>query len=271
MTEPSISNNPGTAPLIELNNITVERDHTRILDECSWQVNPLENWVIFGPNGAGKTTILNVLQGYLWPTSGTVRVFGGTLGDGVDVRAMREKMPVVSESVRRLINDGLTGLELIITGARGHLNIFSPLTKDEKAQARALAEKTNATRLLDKPFGVMSTGERQRILMTRALMPKPRVLVLDEPCSGLDLAGREWVLRTTQSIADLPWKPSLLLTTHHAEEIPSVFTHMLLISNGKVVSAGKIEQVFTSENLTRIFEMPLTVSRQNDRWQAQAR
>src|SRR5690606_18833190 len=110
-------------------------DHTRILENCSWQVNPGENWVIFGPNGAGKTSILNVLQGYLWPTTGTVRVFGGTLGDGVDVRAMREKIPVVSESVRRLINDGLTGLEVVVTGARGHLNIFAPLTDEEKSRA----------------------------------------------------------------------------------------------------------------------------------------
>lgn len=268
MTEPACPKIPGNDLLIELTNVTVERDHTRILENCSWQVNPGENWVIFGPNGAGKTSILNVLQGYLWPTTGTVRVFGGTLGDGVDVRAMREKIPVVSESVRRLINDGLTGLEVVVTGARGHLNIFAPLTDEEKSRAHTMADKTDAIHLLEKSFGVMSTGERQRILMTRALMSQPRVLVLDEPCSGLDLAGREWVLRTAQSISELPWKPSLLLTTHHAEEIPPVFGHMLLIATGRVVAAGKIEQVFTSENLSRIFDMPLTVTRHNGRWQA---
>src|SRR5690606_8659160 len=102
-------------PLIEVSNVTIERDLTTILSDFSWEVYPGQNWVIFGPNGAGKTSLLNVVQGYLWPTTGTVRVFGGTLGDGVDVREMRRMIPVVSESVRRMMHDYLTGLETIVT------------------------------------------------------------------------------------------------------------------------------------------------------------
>lgn len=257
-------------PLINLQNIYAERDGNVILRDVSWQVHSGESWVIFGPNGAGKTSLLNILQGYLWPTRGRVQVFGGTLGDGVDVRAMREDIPVVSESVRRLINDQLTGLEVIITGQRGHLNIFDPISPEEIRDATEMAVRTRVTELLEKSFNVMSTGERQRILITRALMARPRILVLDEPCSGLDLAGREWVLQLMQAISHLPDKPSLLLTTHHVEEISDVFTHALLIKEGEIYDAGPLEKVFSSENLSGLFDLPLEIGRAGNRWTAQA-
>ncbi len=257
-------------PLINVRNVTVQRDLTTILSDLSWQVHPEEHWVVFGPNGAGKTSLLNVIQGYLWPTTGTVQMFGGTLGDGVDVREMRKAIPVVSESVRRLIHDHLTGLEVLVSGARGHLNIFSPVEPEEAATAIALAEETHIIPLLTKPFGVMSTGERQRVLLTRALLSNPRVIVLDEPCSGLDLAGREWVLHLMKSIMQRNSTPSLLLTTHHVEEISDGFTHVLLIKNGKGFSAGPIGDVFASENLSSIFDMKLEIANINGRWSARA-
>lgn len=257
-------------PLLSLQHIYAERDGTAILTDVSWEVRPGESWVIFGPNGAGKTSLLNILQGYLWPTRGKVQVFGGTLGDGVDVRAMREEIPVVSESVRRLINDQLTGLEVIITGQRGHLNIFDPISPNEIHDAAEMARRTGVTELLEKSFSVMSTGERQRILITRALMARPRILVLDEPCAGLDLAGREWVLQLMQATSDLPETPSLLLTTHHVEEISDVFTHALLIKDGRAYAAGPLEEVFSSENLSGLFDLPLEINRTGDRWTARA-
>ena len=261
---------PHCSPLIEVKNVTVERDHTQILTNCSWHVMPGENWVIFGPNGAGKTSILNVIQGYLWPTSGITRVFGGTLGDGVDVREMRKAIPVVSESVRRLINDSLTGEEVLITGARAHLNLFTPPTPDELIRANELAHNTGIAPLLAKPFGVMSTGERQRILITRALMTNPRIVILDEPCTGLDLAGREWVLHTIEKISATPNAPSLMLTTHHVEEISEGFTHALFIKKGSIFAAGKMADTFTSENLTRLFDMPLSITSNQGRMAARA-
>lgn len=257
--------------LIRLEKISVARDGVQILSDVSWQVNPGEHWVLFGPNGAGKTSILNVVQGYLWPTSGTVRILGGELGNGVDVRELRQVMPVVSESVRRLIPDHLSGLEVLVTGARGHLNIFDPLTNTEIDAASDMAKRTQVTSLLDKPFRVMSTGERQRVLISRALMPRPELLILDEPCAGLDLAGREWVLELIERISAEPAGPGLLLTTHHLEEIAPGFSHGLLINDGQVFGAGRIQNVLTSENLGRLFGMDLTVTFDGDRWSARRR
>jgi iron complex transport system ATP-binding protein len=197
-------------------------------------------------------------------------MFGGTLGDGVDVREMRAAIPVVSESVRRMIHDYLSGREVLVTGPRAHLDIFAPITKDEQAAAEAIAEETRVTPLLHKPFGVMSTGERQRILLTRALLSNPRVIVLDEPCSGLDLAGREWVLHTIESISRRPDAPALLLTTHHVEEIAEGFTHALLLKQGKVFAAGTIDEVFTASSLSNQFDLPLEISHHNGRWSARA-
>lgn len=260
-----------TPLLISIANVTVERDGTTILHDFNWQVQPGENWVVFGPNGAGKTSVLNVLQGYLWPTRGRVQVVGGTLGDGVDVREMRKNIPVVSESVRRMIHDYLTGHEVIVTGARAHLDIFDPVTEEESREALAMAARTGIESLLKKTFGVMSTGERQRVLIARALMARPSVVVLDEPCTGLDLAGREWVLSVLEDFQRDAGAPSLLLTTHHVEEIGPSFTHALLLKNGGVFAAGAMEEVFTGENLSNLFDMPLDVRRADGRWTARAK
>lgn len=256
--------------LIDVQDVTVRRDLTTILENLSWRVVPGENWVVFGPNGAGKTSLLNVIQGYLWPTSGTVQTFAGTLGDGVDVREMRRLMPVVSESVRQMIHGYLSGLEVIITGARAHLDMFAPPTDDELERAHEFARTTGIQTLLEKPFGVMSTGERQRVLINRALMAEPHVVILDEPCTGLDLAGREWVLHTIELIRRSPTAPALLMTTHHVEEISEAFTHTLLLDHGRAFACGPMDDVFTSNNLGQLFGLQLKVSRHEGRWAARA-
>ena len=256
--------------LIEVDRVYVERDLTSILEDLCWSVYPGENWIIFGPNGAGKTSLLNVIQGYLWPTSGTIRVLGGELGNGVDVREMRRVISVVSEPVRNMINESLSGLEVLVTGARAHLNLFDIPTSSELERAKALASHTRIESLLGKPFAVMSTGERQRLLITRALMPIPKVLILDEPCAGLDLAGREWVLQTIEMIARQHSAPVLLLTTHHVEEVTPAFTHALLLKAGRKFDAGNIETVFTSARVSELFDIDVRLSRHNDRYSVSA-
>jgi len=268
----------GETPLLEVQNIEVEREGTRILQDFSWKVMPGENWIIFGPNGAGKTTLLNVVQAYLWPTSGKVKVFGGTLGDGVDVREMRRRIAVVSETVRSMINPSLSGLECVITGGRAHLNIFDEPSEEERDKAHWLATAMKLDYLLEKPFSVMSTGERQRILVCRALMAKPAIIVLDEPCSGLDLAAREWLLQTiahagqpsASDEAAIEGAPSFLFTTHHVEEVLPMFTHALLIRKGKVFGSGETDEMFTSDRFSRLFDMDLVLKPDAGRWSARA-
>jgi iron complex transport system ATP-binding protein len=255
--------------VIRLEGVTVERDGTAILQNLSWTVRAGENWVLFGPNGAGKTTLLQLLNGYLWPTRGTVEVLGRRLGQ-VDVRELRRSIALVSDALSGLLNRDLNGLEVIVTGARAHLNLFEPLTTAETLHARDLARLIHAGDLLEKSFSVMSTGERQRILIARALMARPRLVILDEPCAGLDLARREELLRTVTAAARSGTTKSVIFTTHHVEEIAGVFTHALLLSAGTAVAAGPINRVLTSANLTRAFGLPVNLIRRHGRLYAHA-
>ncbi len=255
-------------PLLEITDVHVERDLTTILRNFSWRVSPGEHWIVFGPNGAGKSTVLNMALGYLWPTSGTVHLLGHRLGQ-VDLRDLRRSVAVVSDTVRGMINPHLTAYETILTGPRAQLNLFDDPTPEERALARDIVEATQLPRaLLNRPYCVLSTGERQRVLIARALMSRPRLLILDEPCAGLDLAGREFILRTIRQAAALPSPPAILLTTHHVEEITPDFTHALLLKKGEIHATGPMEEVFTSENLSSLFEMALRLKQTDGRYTA---
>jgi iron complex transport system ATP-binding protein len=253
--------------VLELHGVDVERDGVRILAGVDWSISRGENWVLFGPNGAGKTTLLSLLTGYLWPTAGTVDVLRRRLGE-TDVFELRRLMAVVSDSLRGMINPDLTGFQVLVTGARGHLNLFGAPTDTESRQAAQTAEFTETSELLDKPFRVMSTGERQRILIGRALMIRPRLLILDEPCAGLDIAAREFVLRTAERAAIQTGGPSVILTTHHVEEITPVFTHCLMLSRGRVFAQGTVGEVLRSGTLSELFGMDIHTSHRNGRWTA---
>lgn len=255
--------------LLALQGVTVSRGTATLLRDISWSVRAGENWVVFGPNGAGKTTLLNVATGYLWPNTGNIQLLGETLGE-VELALLRKRVAIVSEPLRMMINENLSGTEVLITGARAHLNIFDPPTDSEKKRAAEVAQLTGTTTLMNKTFGILSTGERQRILIARALMNEPKLVILDEPCAGLDLAGREFVLSTIRAVAWAPSSPSLLLTTHHVEEITDVFTHIVMLRNGEVFDAGTLEDVLTSENLTELFGMNIDVNGTNGRWNATA-
>lgn len=253
--------------VLSLRSVVVERDGRRVLDALSWQVRRGEQWVIYGPNGAGKTTLLHVIMGYQWPTEGEVCVLGQRFGC-VDLASLRRKLAFVSEPLARLMAPHLRGVEVLITGGRAHLNLFAPPTHEEMQRAREIAALTATEELLEKPFAVMSTGERQRILVARALMGGPEILILDEPCAGLDLAGREFVLRTIARAATMRPPATILFTTHHVEEILPVFTHALLLGHGRVVDAGTLRSVLTSRQLSRLFGLPVRVVRRGAHWSA---
>lgn len=253
--------------VIGLSDVTVVRDGRTILDGVNWRAHRGEHWVLYGPNGAGKTTLLNLICGYLWPTEGEVRVLRQRFGS-VDLGQLRQRIAFVSEPLQRMIHPDLCGAEVLITGARAHLNLFEPPTSAELRHVVEIAVETGTEDLLEKPFGAMSTGERQRVLIARALMRKPALLVLDEPCAGLDLAGREFLLHTIELIAHRSQPPTLLFTTHHVEEITGVFTHALLLRSGRVLAAGPIPKTLTSRNLSALFDMPIRVVRRHGRWSA---
>ncbi len=267
MTKTTKTEKPLQDEILALCDVSFERDHNTILEHVSWTVRRGQHWVVYGPNGAGKTTLLNIICGYQWPTEGEVRVLRQRFGQ-VDLGRLRRRIAFVSDPLQRLIHPQLCGAEVLITGARSHLNLFDPPSTAELRHVVEVAVQTHTEELLEKPFAAMSTGERQRILIARALMRRPDIIIFDEPCAGLDLAGREFVLHTVGLAAAQPQQPTLILTTHHVEEITQIFTHALLLREGRVWVAGPIRETLTSRNLTALFDLPIRVTQRHGRWSA---
>ncbi|AXA37561.1 MAG: ATP-binding cassette domain-containing protein [Candidatus Hydrogenedentota bacterium] len=255
--------------VVELSDVSLTRERRQILSEIRWLVRGGEHWVLFGPNGAGKTTLLNLLTGYIWPTDGEVAVLGQRFGE-TDLSVLRRRIAMVSDQLAQRIHGELTGLEILITGGRAHLNLFQPASTSELRTAAEVATAMGVVELLEKPFRVLSSGERQRLLIARALMRRPALLILDEPCAGLDLAGREFVLETIRRAASWAHPPTIIFTTHHVEEITPVFTHALLLRAGRVFASGPLRKVLTSRTLSSLFEMPIRVVWRDGRCSARA-
>ena len=246
----------GRAPILKVSNLRIERDGTVILDDVSWRVQHGEHWVILGANGSGKTSLLSALTGYLMPTAGEISLLGETYGQS-DWRGLRKKVGLVSSSVRQRMADGEPALETVASGKYAMIDFWGRVTRAEKAAASKLLRSVECDYLADRPWGVLSQGERQRVLVARALMAKPRVLILDEPCAGLDPAAREHFLQFLQRLGAQKNSPTLVLVTHHVEEIMPVFSHVLMLKAGRVIGAGKRDAVMTSAHLTRAFDAPL--------------
>ncbi len=196
--------------------LRIERSGTVILDDISWHVNRGQHWVILGANGSGKTSLLSALTGYLMPTAGEVSVLGETYGRS-DWRELRKKIGIVSSSVRQMMSDDEPALESVASGKYAMIDFWGKLTTREKAEARELLRQVECEYLAAREWRVLSQGERQRVLIGRALMAKPRVLILDEPCAGLDPAAREHFMQFIHRLGRHPDSPTLIFVTHHVE------------------------------------------------------
>ena len=241
--------------ILSVARLRIERNGTVILADVNWQVNAGEHWVILGANGSGKTSLLSALTGYLMPTAGEITLLGETYGQS-DWRELRKRIGLVSSSVRRLMADGEPALETVASGRHAMVDFWGRMTRAEKTAAAKLLRQVECEHLARRPWRVLSQGERQRVLVARALMAKPRVLILDEPCAGLDPAGREHFLQFLQRLGSQSRDrrvPTLVLVTHHVEEIMPVFSRVLILKNGRVQAAGKKPNVLNSKNLSDAF------------------
>ncbi|MGV9316214.1 ABC transporter ATP-binding protein [Streptomyces sp. NPDC003691] len=255
--------------VLELVDVSVVREGRALVDDVSWSVKEGERWIILGPNGAGKTTLLNLASSYLFPTTGTVRILDERLG-AVDVFELRPRIGMAGIAMAEKLPKRQTVLQTVLTAAYGmtatwHEN-YDPVDEE---RARAFLDRLGMTEYLDRRFGTLSEGERKRTLIARAMMTDPELLLLDEPAAGLDLGGREDLVRRLGRLARDPYAPSMIMVTHHVEEIAPGFTHVLMIRQGKVLAAGPIEMELTSRNLSRCFGLPLVVEQRGDRWSAQ--
>src|SRR5690606_3847021 len=250
-------------PVIELKNIFLKRGETVIVHDLDWRVNPGEHWVVLGLNGSGKTTMLNLVTGYLWPSAGEVWVLGEKYGT-VDLREHRKRIGWVSSSFQERVHGQQRGLDLVVSGKFASIGLYEEPSADVFEYAGQLMERFGIVYLKDRPYALCSQGERQRLLIARALMARPELLILDEPCNGLDFLARERLLSDLAKLAEEP-SPAMIYVTHHIEEIVPAFTHVLLLKDGTVFRAGPAAEMIGRETLEAFFGVPLDVVKSGGR------
>ncbi len=255
-------------PILDVSGLRIVRDRTVILDAVNWRVLRGEHWVILGANGSGKTSLLSALAGYLMPTAGEMILLGETYGQS-DWRELRKKIGLVSSSVRQMMADAEPALETVASGKYAMIDFWGRVTPHERAQALRLLRQVECGYLSGRPWRVLSQGERQRVLIGRALMAKPRILILDEPCAGLDPAAREHFLQFLQRLGARKHSPTLVLVTHHVEEIMPVFSHVLVLKQGAVLAAGAKSDVLNSKILSTAFGARMQLPRVAGRYRLQ--
>ncbi len=245
-------------------------DDTEILRGIDWTVEPGQHWVVLGLNGSGKTTLIRIASMWLHPSAGEVTVLGDQLGRA-DVRTLRAKIGFASSAMADMLRPELTSSDVVMTAANAALEPWWH-SYDETDRDRALASlaRVGVSRLADRRFGTLSAGERQRVLLARALSTEPGLILLDEPTAALDLAGREQLVSTLADLAHDPLVPPIVLVTHHVEEIPDGFTHVLMVRDGSAVAQGPMSEILTGENLSKCFGLPLSLERRRGRWAAWA-
>jgi iron complex transport system ATP-binding protein len=253
--------------------VAVVRDGRHLLEDIGWRVSRGERWVVIGPNGCGKTTLLQVVGARLWPTRGVVDILGERLGR-VDMRALRARIALVSASVTRQLRPELTAREVVVTGKTGSLvPWWDRFDEEDWAQADNLLDEAGvggARGIGDRPLHVLSEGERQHVLLARALMGNPELVLMDEPAAGLDLGARErLVMRLARLMGD-PEVPPVVLVTHHLEEIPPGATHCLLMRAGRIVAAGPVADALDGPNVSACFGVSVQVSCEDGRWWSRA-
>ena len=245
-------------PVLAVDGLGIQRGGVVILDAVSWRIEPREHWVILGSNGSGKTSLLKALSGYFMPTTGAITVLGGTYGR-TDWRDLRLRIGLVSSAIRQMIEEGEPALHAVISGKYAMVNLWRKVTAGDRRRALRILGQVECAPLAARPWQHLSQGERQRVLIGRALMAKPRLLILDEPCAGLDPLAREHFLRFLERLGAKKGAPALVLVTHHVEEIMPVFSHVLILKEGRVLAAGKKNGTLTSRLLSEAFGARIAV------------
>lgn len=255
---------------LEFTDVVVRREGRDIVDHVTWQVSDEQRWVVLGPNGAGKTTLLQLANTLMHPTSGVVSILGEQLGR-TDVFEIRPRIGFASSAMARRIPRDETVLNTVMTAAYSVLGRWNEDYEgiDERRAMRVLAD-WKLEHLSERLFGTLSDGEQKRVQIARAVMTDPELLLLDEPTASLDLGSREELLQLLSGYAASPTTPAMVMVTHHVEEIPEGFTHVLLLREGRVVAAGPISETLTADALSEAFGMPITLTADGGRYAARA-
>jgi len=242
--------------MISLQHISLRRENSLILDDISLEIGPGENWVILGRNGSGKTTLLEMMTGYLFPSRGSVEVLGYKYGQ-CDLREVRKEIGYIGPSLMEKMSLSDPVWEIVATGAYAYLRFYQTIPEEVKEKAISMLEGMNLGEMAFHPFGTLSQGERKKAMLARCLMADPKLLILDEPCAGLDLYEREKMLAEVDKLRQ--HQVAVVYVTHHVEEIVPLFTHVALIRGGKLAGSGRKEEVLTKEMLMAAYDIPIDV------------
>ncbi len=256
--------------VLELRDVSVRRGERTILGPLTFAIRPGERWVVLGPNGAGKSTLLQILATRYFPSTGSVHVLDKEMGK-VDLSELRTRIGICGALISEDIPDNEVVRDVVLTAAYAILGRWNEAYDLwDESRAVALLTTFGVRDLADRTYGTLSEGERKRVQISRALMADPELLLLDEPAAGLDLGGREDLLKRFSIFASDPLAPASILVTHHIEEIPAGTTHALILKDGGIAVSGPIGDVITSEHISAIFGLPITVVREGDRFFARS-
>ena len=258
-------------PVIHFSGVTVRRGAATLLEGVDWVVEEDERWVVLGPNGAGKTTLMQVASAQTHPTEGEARILGERLGS-TDVFELRPRIGLASAALAERIPRQEKVHDVVMSAAYSVLGRWrESYDAFDRQRADDLMVELGVARLTERTFGTLSEGERKRVQIARALMTDPELLMLDEPAAGLDLGGREDLVATLSVLAMDGVAPAIVLVSHHVEEIPPGFTHVLMMRGGRVTTSGPLERVMTEDALSETFGLPLRLQHEAGRWSARRR
>ena len=256
--------------VLSLDGVCVVRDGKQILGPISFRIAAGERWVILGPNGAGKSTLLGVLAARIFPSKGQALLLDQQVGR-VDLSELRTRIGLASPSLEAMVESNEVVRDVVLTAAYAIIGRWNEnYDLWDESRAVALLTTFGVRELGDRKFSTLSSGEKKRVLISRALMADPELLLLDEPAAGLDVGGREDLLRRFAQFSNDPTAPASVLVTHHIEEIPVGTTHAILLKDGKIAVSGPVASVITSEHVSAVFGLPIEVKHESDRFFARA-
>ncbi len=256
------SNTP--QPIAQFNHVSFIRNHNTILHDISFRIEKGQHWAIIGPNGSGKTSLVSIINGYHQPSKGIVEVLGRRFGKS-DLRELRLHIGEASSEIKNMLHPQDTVSDIVLSGRFSTIGLYEKPSQEDHEIAGRLLEFFDLSELASRPFNILSSGEQQKTLLARALLPNPDLLVLDEPCSGLDLGAREELLNTVQRMCEFPGGPSIIFVTHHIEELVPAVSHALALREGKIMAQGTKIEVLTGEVLSRTFGLKIEVNERGGR------
>ncbi|GGJ03140.1 putative ABC transporter ATP-binding protein YlmA [Alicyclobacillus cellulosilyticus] len=251
-----------------LTGIRWRREQREVLRGIDWVIERGQHWALIGANGSGKTSLLNILNGYVWPTQGKVEVLGCQFGR-CDLRQVRRRIGWVNAAFGEQFEQRYPdepAVRVVESGRFASISLYEQPSAEDEARARALLKAFQCEHLADAPLATLSQGERQRVLLARAWMAEPELLILDEPCNGLDLLARETLLGAIQTLASQPDGPTIIYVTHHVEEIVPAITHALVLKDGSVLAQGPIRDTITEAVLSHAFSVPIRLDHADGRY-----